>query len=61
MSDRKPTYIRLDKDKKEKLNIALMIMGMPSYQKFFEEYVDQVIDKYKDQITMMEKIKNEGK
>lgn len=61
MSDRKPTYIRLDKEKKERLNIALMIMGIPSYQKFFEDYVDQIIHKYKDQIEMMEKIKNEGK
>ena len=60
MSDRKPTYIRLDKEKKERLNIALMIMGIPSYQKFFEDYVDQTINKYKDQIEMMEKIKNEG-
>jgi hypothetical protein len=58
MSERKPTYIRLDQRKKEQLDIALMLMGIPSYQQFFEEYVDRTITEHRERIELMEQVKN---
>jgi hypothetical protein len=52
----------LTDEQRENLEISLVILGYKSYQQFFEDHVNRSIDKYREQIDMIKKIRQkEGK